>query len=398
MAAAVRARERGAQVTLIDDNSAAGGQIWRGEGDSTWFERLRDAKVQLLTGAQVISGNINAKTLLVERASRAVEVPFDKLILATGARELFLPFPGWTLPGIFGAGGLQALAKSGWPIRGKRIVVAGSGPLLLAVAVYLRTHGATVTLLAEQADKRTVMGFALGLFRRREKLMQAAALQFALAGVTQRYGCWVEAAEGNGKLERLRLRQRGKLRMERCDYAAIAYGLCPNIELASLFGCRVDNQAIAVNEFQQSSLPDIFCAGECTGIGGVELSLVEGEIAGYAACGALDKARSLFTQRSEADGFAEALHATFLPRPELQELPRPETLVCRCEDVNFAQLQEYSSFGAAKLHTRCGMGACQGRICGAAAHFLFGWEDTSFRTPILPARIGTLVQESKPQK
>jgi hypothetical protein len=98
----------------------------------------------------------------------------------------------------------------------------------------------------------------------------------------------------------------------------------------------------------------------------------------------------LFPQRSEGDGFADALKATYALRPELQELPKPETLVCRCEDVSFAHLQEYSSFQAAKLHTRCGMGACQGRICGPAAHFLFGWETASFRPPVLPARIGTL--------
>jgi NADPH-dependent 2,4-dienoyl-CoA reductase/sulfur reductase-like enzyme len=401
MAAAVRAQENGARVTLIDDNAAAGGQIWRGGSQSIWFELLRDARVQMLTGAQVVSGDLDSKTLLIEQAQRPLEISFDKLILATGARELFLPFPGWTLPGIFGAGGLQALAKSGWPIRGKRIVVAGTGPLLLAVAVYLRTHGAKVTLLAEQADRSTVMGFAFGLLRQPEKLAQAAGLQFALTGIRQRYGCWVESAEGDGKLELLRIRQRGKIRLERCDFAAIAYGLCPNIELASLFGCRVNNDGtlpcIDVDEFQQSSIPDILCAGECTGIGGVELSLIEGEIAGYAASEAFDKASALFTQRSEANRFAQALDAAFALRPELKELPKPETLVCRCEDVSFAQLQEYSSFRAARLHTRCGMGACQGRICGPAARFLLGWERASLRPPILATRIGTLLQESTKQ-
>jgi D-hydroxyproline dehydrogenase subunit alpha len=395
MAAAVRAQQSGARVTLIDDNAGAGGQIWRGGGHSIWFEQLRDARVELLTGAQVVSGNLAAHTLLLEHAHRPVEVPFDKLILATGARELFLPFPGWTLPGIFGVGGLQALAKSGWPIRGKRVVVAGTGPLLLAVAVYLRTHGAKVTLLAEQAERGAVMNFAFGLLRRREKLAQAAGLQLALTGIRKRYGCWVESAMGDGKLELLRIRQRGRIRLERCDFAAIAYGLCPNIELAALLGCRVNNHgampSVDVDEFQQSSIPDIFCAGECTGIGGVELSLIEGEIAGYAACGIFDRASALFMQRNEGDGFANALNATFALRRELKELPKPETLVCRCEDVSFAHLQEYSSFQAAKLHTRCGMGACQGRICGPAARFLFGWEAASFRPPVLPARIGTLL-------
>ncbi len=394
MAAAVRARESGARVTLIDDNDSAGGQIWRRGANSVWFENLSAARVQRIAGAQVIHGNLRTKTLLVEHAYSAMEVPFDKLILATGAREIFLPFPGWTLPGIFGVGGLQALAKSGWPIRGKRIVVAGTGPLLLAVAAYLRKQGAIVTRIVEQARQTAVMGFALGLLRRREKLTQAVGLKFALAGIAQHYGSWVEAAEGNGKLERLRIRQGRKIRIEQCDFAAIAYGLCPNVELASFFGCRIEGQAVAVDQLQQSSMPDIYCAGECTGIGGVELSLVEGEIAGYAAAGAADRARELFTQRREANDFAKALEKTYALRPELKELPKPGTIVCRCEDVTFKQMRNYSSFRAAKLHTRCGMGPCQGRVCGAAAHFLLGWETTSFRPPILAARIGALLQES----
>jgi D-hydroxyproline dehydrogenase subunit alpha len=398
MAAAVRAHECGAQVTLIDDNPTPGGQIWRGGGHSIWFEHLRDAHVQTLTGAQVVSGDAEAKTLLVEQALRSVEVPYDKLILATGARELFLPFPGWTLPGIFGVGGLQALAKSGWPIKGKRIVVAGTGPLLLAVAVYLRTHGAKVILLAEQADRASVMKFAFGLLRHREKVAQAATLQLALTGIKQRYGCWVESAEGEGKVERLRIRQRGKIQVVNCDFAAVAYGLCPNTELAAALGCRLNSHVVApsidVDEYQQSSVADILCAGECCGIGGVELSLIEGEIAGYAACEAYERASALFLQRSEADDFADALNDAFALRPDLRELPKPETLVCRCEDVSFGQLQEYSSFRAAKLHTRCGMGACQGRICGPPVHYLLGWESASLRPPVLPARIGTLIQES----
>jgi NADPH-dependent 2,4-dienoyl-CoA reductase/sulfur reductase-like enzyme len=281
-------------------------------------------------------------------------------------------------------------------------VVAGTGPLLLAVAVYLRRHGAKVTLLAEQANRSAVMNFAINLLRRRDKLAQAAWLRLALTGIQQRFGCWIEAAEGDGKLERVRIRQRGIIRLEPCDFAAVGYGLCPNIELASFLGCRVNGHAVApsvdVDEFQQSSVPDIFCAGECTGIGGVELSLLEGEIAGYAAGGALDRAGALFRQRSEADAFADALNATFALRPELKELPKPDTLVCRCEDVSFGHLQEYPSFRAAKLHTRCGMGACQGRICGPPAHFLLGWEAASLRPPLLPVRIGTLLSRESLQE
>src|SRR5215472_5233185 len=159
MAAAGSAVRCGAEVTVIDDNPAPGGQIWRGEG------RTLAAGAVFIGQARVVSGDSGNRTLLVETATGARNLSYDKLILATGSRELFLPFPGWTLPGVFGVGCLQALAKSGLPLRGKRIAVAGSGPLLLAGAAYFRKQGANVVLIAEQASITSVARFAAGLWR-----------------------------------------------------------------------------------------------------------------------------------------------------------------------------------------------------------------------------------------
>ena len=400
MAAAVRARERGRHVLVVDDNPAPGGQIWRGgekqttdAGARLWLSRFRAAAVELLSGAQVIAADAETHTLVVETADAVHEISFRKLVIAAGSREIFLPFPGWTLPGVMGAGGLQALAKSGLEVRGKRIVVGGSGPLLLAVAAYLRKHGAQVSLIAEQAPAAALAKFTMRLAGHPEKLMQAARLQLSLAGIPYRTGCWVEAAEGHGRLERVRVRQANKVWTEACDFAAVAYGLTPNIELANLLGCRMNGSAVSVDEFGRSSIDDVLCAGECTGIGGVDLSLIEGEIAGYTACGQMDQARRLFGKRQTALRFAEALNQTLPLREELRALPQPDTLVCRCEDVSFERLKNYSSFRAAKLHTRCGMGSCQGRVCGAACHFLFGWRTDSVRPPIFPARMGSLVRK-----
>ncbi len=389
MAAALRVRENGASVTVLDDNPAPGGQIWRGE------DRFRGANIRMLLSARVISADAIAGTLLVETADDATEISYGKLILATGAREIFLPFPGWTLPGIMGVGGLQALVKSGMPISSKRVVIAGSGPLLLAAAAYLHEHGAKINSIAEQASRRAVSRFAFQLFRTPGKLLQAARLQLALRGISYRFGTWVEAAEGDGRVERVRLRHRDKSWIEDCDYAAVAYGLCPNTELAALLGCNIEGEAVTVDPLQRTSVENIFCAGECTGIGGLELSLVEGEIAGYAAAGRMDRARNLFPSREKARSFARALKTTFALREELKQLPKPETIVCRCEDVPFHKLQNAPSFRAAKLHTRCGMGACQGRVCGPAADFLFGWRTESIRPPIFPARLRSFAVKTK---
>jgi NADPH-dependent 2,4-dienoyl-CoA reductase/sulfur reductase-like enzyme len=155
---------------------------------------------------------------------------------------------------------------------------------------------------------------------------------------------------------------------------------------------------VTVNEWQQSSVPQVYCAGECTGIGGVDLSLVEGEIAGYASCGKQDLARRLFRKRDKARKFARNLSKAFALREELKALSQGDTPVCRCEDVSYGKLKNLPSFRAAKLHTRCGMGPCQGRICGPAADFLFGWRVESVRPPIFPARIGSLAVEEAIQE
>ena len=390
MAAAVRSRECGVKAMVLDDNGEPGGQIWRGGDDNRWFRRFRELAIDFIPYAQVISADRDARTVLAETPDSAFEIQFEKLILATGAREVFLPFPNWTLPGIMGIGGLQALVKSGLPIEGKRLVLAGSGPLLLAVAANLRRAGANVRIVAEQASFTALRPFLLHLVRQPAKLLQGAALRMRLLGVPYRFGCWVERAEGQGRLQAVHLRQDARRWIEPCDYAGIGYGLYPNNELGSLLGCKLDGSRVIVDDYGETSLPGVYCAGEPTGIGGVDAALVEGEVTALAACGNSDAADALQSRRKNGQRFARALGSAFALRTELRTLPAAETTVCRCEDVSYGQLQNSSSFRAAKLHTRFSMGPCQGRICGAAADFLFGWRTDSIRPPIFPSRLGTL--------
>ena len=398
MAAAVTATDCGASVLLLDDNPQAGGQIWRGgESESKdrlsrrWFGRLESSRVHVLRRSQVLSASADSRILLIETCDSSFDLRFKKLVIAAGARELFLPFSGWTLPGVMGVGGLQAMVKSGLPIEGKRIVIGGSGPLLLAVAANLKKAGAQVRLIVEQADFGSVMRFGFGLLSHPSKIWQALDLESTILRTPVRYGGWVSAAEGEGCLERVQIQQGNKTWAEDCDYAAISYGLCPNLEIATLLGCRTGANKVVVDERQRSSVQDVYCAGEVTGVGGVELSLIEGEIAGYAAAGLPERAHGLFRKRDKALRFAKLLNQAYTLRKELKSLSSADTFVCRCEDVSYERLSKVSSFRAAKLHTRCGMGPCQGRICGPATEFLFGWQRDSVRPPIFPARIRSLV-------
>lgn len=402
LAAACAAAGNRQRVTLVDDNAGAGGQIWRGQyrkpenqQAARWLRRLDNANIELIPGARVFH-QPEAGLLLAESFKGIYELSYRKLILATGARERFLPFKGWALPNVFGAGGLQALVKSGMPIHGKKVVIAGSGPLLLAVAAYLRKRGAEVLLIAEQARLQQLSGFALALFKQPGKIAQAIKLKIELQGVAYFTGCYAVAATAGEDSFRVTLRKGAKTWDVDCDYLACGFHLAPNVELASLLDCPLEDGCVRVNEFQETSIPEIYCAGEPTGIGGLELSLVEGEIAGYAATDKRQEAQKLFALRDRLRRFANSLNQAFALREELKSLVSASTIVCRCEDVTFERLQKYDSWRAAKLQTRCGMGPCQGRVCGPAIEFLLDWKAESVRPPVFPVRLDSLAKTASP--
>ncbi len=393
MAAALAAAPHGPSIALLDDNSLPGGQIWRDGPNAQVPKQAQDMRTQLQgfsnvrlhSGCKVVA-LAGAKRLLLEDAERGWVLSYDRLILCTGARERLLPFPGWTLPGVTGAGGLQALIKGGLAVADERIVIAGTGPLLLASSATAQKHGAEVVRVAEQAPLSAVAGFAAGLWRWPNKAIQA----ITLASAAYRTSAHVLAALGTDRLEGVRVQVGDKVEELACERLACGFSLVPNTEIARALGCTLRHQAIVVDEWQATGLPDHYAAGECTGFGGSELALVEGRIAGLVAVGERDKARGLWAERQRWQGFADRLNKAFSLNPALKHLAAPDTLVCRCEDVRYADLAAHGSWTGAKLATRCGMGACQGRICATAAQTLFGWEPPLLRPPFSPARISTL--------
>jgi NADPH-dependent 2,4-dienoyl-CoA reductase/sulfur reductase-like enzyme len=402
IAAATAAARAGCSVIVLDDQAAAGGQVWR-EGINPSSKQADSVKRRMVaefraSGALLVAGRrvIDARTrgqleAFVEQDSGAVEwYSYGHLILATGARERFLPFPGWTLPGVFGAGGLQALVKGGFSVAGKRIVVAGTGPLLLAVAAHLQADGAEIVALVEQAPLRKLMAFGAKLVRHPAKVVQGARYRAALAGVRYRTGCWPVRAEGEDFVTGVQLTDGKRTWTQPCDLIACGFHLVPNTELAMLLGCELSEGTVAVDRYQRTSVEAVFCAGEPTGIAGVEAALVQGEIAGLVAAGRRKSADALLKRREAERAFGERLAEAFALREELRSLADAETMVCRCEDVRFGQLQGRASWTDAKLQTRCGMGPCQGRVCGPAVEMIFGWRNTSVRPPLFPVPLSVL--------
>jgi D-hydroxyproline dehydrogenase subunit alpha len=399
IAAAISAAEAGATVLLVDDNPHPGGQIWRAGVESSgahhkqaneWISRLRCSGAVFLPSTTVVATQ-GRNTVLAENLEGALEIEYRSAILATGARELLLPFPGWTLPNVFAAGGLQALVKSGMSVRGCRVVVAGSGPLLLAVAAFLQRQKATVVGIFEQSPLTRLARFTALMVARPAILCDALRYKMELMAAPYHCGWWPISAHGDEKVRAISVTNGRVTRTIACDMIACSFNLVPNTELPSIFGCRMAGGNVETNEWQQTSVESIFSAGETTGIAGVDAALIEGRIAGYCAAGERDHAVRLLPKRRKLQRWGLAVERACALRPELRNLPQADTIICRCEDVTWSALRGVHDARQAKLYTRCGMGPCQGRICGAALRFLSGWSADLVRPPIFPVRISTLI-------
>lgn len=330
------------------------------------------------------------------------ELTARRLVLAPGAYDRQVPFPGWDLPGVYTAGAAQALWKEHRVLVGRRVVVAGSGPFLLPVATGLAAAGANVCGVVEaNAPSRWL---------RADRLRSAAGTPARLgeaAGYVARLGrhriplafrSAVVAAHGERSVEAVtvaRLDRHGRelpgtRRRLDVDAVAVGWGFTPQLELPLALGCAtaVDQDGslvVTVDVRQESSVPGVFVAGEATGVGGATLAVCEGTIAGYAAAGgsAPPPAR-LLRRRRALRSFAAALHQAYPVPPGWMDRLDDDTLVCRCEEVDSRRLREAVRLGAedvrtAKLLSRVGMGWCQGRVCGYAAACLTAtWAGTTY--------------------
>ncbi|MFF3482779.1 FAD-dependent oxidoreductase [Streptomyces sp. NPDC002701] len=443
LTATLAAAARGVRVTLVDAAAEAGGQFYRqpaaGLGARrsralhhqwrTW-ERLRDG-----LAAHVAAGRVTHLTdhhvWCVERASgefvvhalrgpeqeEPATVRADALLLATGGYEKVLPFPGWTLPGVVTAGGAQAMLKDGLVLPGRTAVVAGTGPLLMPVAVGLAAAGAKVAALVESADPRALARHARVLAAHPDKLAEGARYAAALArhrvGVLVRHT--VVAAHGTDRVEAVtvaaldhdgRVRDGSERRIP-CDSLAVGHGMLPHTDLAETLGCRLDGVNVAVDDEQRTDVPGVWAAGEITGIGGAALSLAEGRIAGLSVAARFGSRAPEPGSVARAAGVRGGLREFFAAVDSVCAAPArwterigDDTVVCRCEEVPASAIREaVGELGAedvrtVKLLTRAGMGWCQGRICGPAVAGLTGCPPTPSRRPFArPVPLGVLARD-----
>jgi NADPH-dependent 2,4-dienoyl-CoA reductase/sulfur reductase-like enzyme len=398
MAAAALAAELGLDTVLVDEQEAPGGQIYRGverASPDTPLGRdylagrplvaaLRASRIDYRLATSV--WHIDAdNTLSLARAGRTETVAAQRIVLATGACERPVPIPGWTLPGVMAAGAAQTLLKTADLVPEGRIVLAGQGPLLALIAVQLARAGAAPAALLETTPPENYRAAARrwrALWPGRRLLAQGAGLLFALAraGVPVRRGVRGLRALGRTSLERVGW-EGGEIA---ADHLLLHEGVIPNVQVSLALGLRHEWDAEqlcwrpALDAEGRTSLAGIAIAGDGGGIAGAAAAILSGRLAALDAALALGRISAEEGRRRSASIRAALARARGL-RPFLDRLYRPspavlapaegDIIACRCEEVTVREIRRAARLGApgpnqVKAFTRCGMGPCQGRICG----------------------------------
>jgi len=399
MAAAALAGELGLDTLVIDEQDVPGGQIYRGveraqPGTGLGAEyfagiplaaALRRSAAQYLPGAAVWHVDPDGTvSLLADGVSRTIRA--RRILIATGAIERPVPIPGWTLPGVMTAGAAQIALKTAGLVPAGRAVLAGQGPLIWLAAAQLLRAGAPPALILETASlsnyhlaahllprvawpARRALAKGLGLIR--EVRRAGIPIVRRATGLRAVGGDHVERVAWNG----------GEIP---ADLLLLHEGVIPNtqISLALQLDHRWDAAQLcwrpAVDEWGATALSTISIAGDGGGIAGAEAAALQGRLAALDAASFLDKIDPAERDR-RARPLRRALRGELAIRPFLDRLYRPsralllpedDTIACRCEEVTVAQIRRAARLGAqgpnqAKAFTRCGMGPCQGRICGS---------------------------------
>lgn len=422
MAAADTATAAGARTVIIDSSPRTGGQFWRhGPDSSAELSKLHSSRrtyrrLQAAFDAAVASGmlthlpstsvwmataNQGGFSLHLacedsEPQARPATVRARTVVVATGAYDLQLPVPGWELPGVMTAGGIQAFIKQNGFAPGKRFVIAGTGPFLLPVAVNISQVGAQVAQICESARLSQWAPHVLKAFGVPSKLLEGAGFIAALLArrIPYRTRTVITEILGDTCVEAVRtstVDARGQVLpgtqrlITGVDGVGLGWGFTPQIDVPVQLGARTGLGAdgsvvVAADPRGRSSVPGLFVAGEVTGVAGATLAIVEGAPAGAEAARYATGWAAVYGRSSAVTGvraannrrFAAAMHAVHPVPPAWPSWVSDPCLVCRCEEVTAGEVRrartdlEATDQRTNKGATRAGMGWCQGRVCSFA--------------------------------
>ncbi|MES2713967.1 MAG: NAD(P)/FAD-dependent oxidoreductase [Pseudomonadota bacterium] len=426
MAAATEAARGGARTVLLEESLAPGGQVYRKpvfDGPDDANRRAGDALRAALaeSGAEVITGarvwGLGGGPLVAQGhapfvvSALGAEVSARALILATGTHERIIPFPGWTLPGVLGLAAATILLKAQGVLPGRRVVVAGQGPLLYAVAAKIIAGGGTVVAIVDAASTGEWARALAGLAARpdvlarglawRARILAARVPVFSRASVTE--------ALGEGRINAVRIDGR----IIEADALCIGHGLVPATEASRTYrAAHVHDPTLGgwvpvLDAERRTSVPGLYSAGDGSGLRGAAAAPFSGQLAARAALRDLGRVPAgpdpaAFARAARAGAAMAGMMAL---RPALVAAIPPDTEVCRCEGVTRAAIEDAADAGAGTMNqlkhfTRCGMGPCQGRMCGEAASALLAARRgvpvaavgfATGRTPLRPVSMDTII-------
>jgi NADPH-dependent 2,4-dienoyl-CoA reductase/sulfur reductase-like enzyme len=397
MAAAIEARAHGLSVLVVDENAAPGGQVFRAAELASadpalardmapgleLIARFRALDITYRPGSTLWMLDPDTGVLSLSQRGETMDLTADRILLTTGAQERPVPIPGWTLPGVMSAGAAQIALKSAGIVPTGRVVLAGQGPLMWLLANQLIRAGVMPVLV--ETRTQPILRTALeqgGIFAGIGQLAKGIGLilKARQAGMRVISGARHLRAEGSARVQMLRYEGGA----EPCDTLLLHEGVIPSTHISMAIGLEHfwDARQLCwrprLDAFGASSHARIAVAGDGAGIGGWEAAVAAGRMAGLDAAMRLGRlARAERDYRAEA--YAEALlqaralrpflDALYAPSQEILAPPEESTIICRCEEVTAGSLRWAAAIGAtgpnqAKAYLRCGMGPCQGRLCG----------------------------------
>ena len=439
MAAAVEADSTGLSVLVLDEQREPGGQIYRSIesvhpetmallGDdysqgAALAETFRNSNAEYRPGASVWRVDEDG-SVAYSQDGKGATAKGKRVLVATGAMERPTPIPGWTLPGVMGAGGAQVLLKSAGMVPTGPVVVAGCGPLALLITQQLIAAGANVAALLETTRFRDYLVAAphlLGALKAKDYLSKGRKLRhdIQVAGVPIHSGVEDIAAVGDDTVTAVAFTQGGTRSEIAVDTLLLHFGVAPNTQITRQVFC--DHEWYAPQRYWRpvrdlwgaTSQDNIAVAGDGGGIDGAVAAALSGRLAALDAAyrqGIFDRAErgrrsaSIRVALQKHHAIRPLLDTLFPPPPQICAPPVDATIVCRCEEVSAGDIREAVALGAMgpnqmKAFTRCGMGPCQGRMCGLTVAELVAAargetvEETGYyriRPPIKPVTLGEL--------
>ncbi|MBN2245314.1 MAG: FAD-dependent oxidoreductase [Candidatus Aminicenantes bacterium] len=406
-------------ILLLDENIHFGGQLLRKIPEElgdypdykpdkikrvgfSFVEKVKNKKITLMNKTILLGVYKNNEILVEYNREKTLSLKYDVLLFATGAKERFLPFKGWTLPGVYSTGMLQVLIKSSGVLPVRRMLMAGSGLFLFAAAYEFLKNGGDLLGIMEQSPFWNKIKFFPQMFHQFSKFAEGGRYlsKIYFSGVPVKYRRHIIEARGDKSLEEVvvgKLDKKGELikgseKTYRTEALIVGYGFVPNIEAPQMAGCVLEyaremgGWIVSVTDRMQTSVRGILAAGEITGVGGAQKSLTEGKLAAYNILEQLGienkrKLAPLFEkltkERKQHMSFVKCFNSLYEIKPKTVLAIPDDTIICRCESIDMKSLKDAIQMGKScrdpnslKVSTRCAMGQCQGRICGPVIYDL----------------------------